>query len=193
MLGFEWNDSNKAKLAMWVKRGKLIEVDGKIDDTNLINRDWILKQKDSANQEDRPQTQVQREPDRSYDEVPEGSAYGIEKKLKAQQLEKLKVDTRIAELKEEKIRGEVIPVELIKNLFSTHTQSIITSQKDGIEELLISISSEARLTGDQLAKLRGKMITTLNRAVDKAITITEKNMKAMVDEFSIKREVGEHD
>jgi hypothetical protein len=102
-------------------------------------------------------------------------------------------ETSILDLKEQKIKGEIVPVDVIKNLFSMHTQSIITAQKDGIEELLINLSVEARLTGDQLASLRGKMVQILNNAVDKAIIITQKNMKVVVNEFAISKEVGEHE
>jgi hypothetical protein len=198
LCGHTWDDSSRAKIAMWIKRGKVIEQNGKIDDSNTTNRDWALKQRDtqSVRKPDIiPDTGFSEEPkpQREIDFPGGASGETIERRLKLHQIEKLKVDTRIAELKEEKIRAEVVPITLIKDLFSTHTQSIITSQKDGIEELLTTLSVEARLSGEQLARLRGKMVDILNKGVDKAITITERNMKATVEEFSIKKEVGEHD
>jgi len=59
--------------------------------------------------------------------------------------------------------------------------------------LLIIFAKEARLTGDQVAKLRGKMVSVLNEGVEKAIAMTKQNLKVIVNEFSIKKEVGEHD
>lgn len=42
--GQQWDDSSRAKIAMWVKRGNLVETaEGKIDDANEINKDWLLK------------------------------------------------------------------------------------------------------------------------------------------------------
>lgn len=198
LCGYEWSDSSRAKVAMWIKREKIVEENGKIDDSNPQNRDWILKQRDSSNSKvisvEAPIATMPvnivpvNKPSKS-----DNPFEPVEKKLKAAQLEKIRVDTRIAELKEEKIRGEVVPIDLIKSLFRSHTQSIVTAQKDGIEELLINFSAEARLSGEQLARLRGKMIHILNSAVDKAIIVTQKNMQALVNEFSIKKEVGEHD
>lgn len=193
LCGHEYDNSARSKISMWIKRGSIIETNGKIDDSIPKNRDWVIKQKDSRAAKDSPDTQ---DPEiETNGQLPlEGMLAGsIDRRLKLHQIEKLKVDTRIQELKEEKIRGEVVPVDIIKNLFRTHTQSIITSQKDSIEEMLINIAAETRLSGEGLARLRGKMVLSLNTSVDKAIIATEKNMQSMVDEFSIKKEVGEHE
>lgn len=123
----------------------------------------------------------------------DGEAFKLDRELKVQELEKKAAETRLLHLKEQKQRGEVMPVDLVKQLFTTHSQSIITSQKDGIEQLLINITQEFRLSSEQLANLRGKMVVVLNNAVDKAGATTKRTMKTLVDDFTIKREVGEHD
>jgi UTP:GlnB (protein PII) uridylyltransferase len=96
-------------------------------------------------------------------------------------------------LKEEKIRGEVIPITLTKGIVTNLSQSILTSQKDFIDYLLIRIGKEAKLSGEQMAKLRGEMIKALNETVDKAIKASQRNIKSLMYEFSVKKEVGEHD
>lgn len=193
LCGHDWNDSAKSKIAMWVKRGNVVEVNGKIDDTNPTNRDWAIKQRDSLTLKI-PTNEPG--PESAGNEAGQGDLFpgeSLEQQLKRHQIGKLKVDTRIQELKEEKIRGDVVPIDIMKDLFRVHTQSIVTSQKDAIEELLINLAAEVRMPGESLARMRGKMVEALNNGVDKAIIITERSMKAMVDEFSIKKEVGEHD
>jgi hypothetical protein len=211
-------DTARAYIASNIKRGKIILTkDGYIDDSNEANRDFLQRCLDKAsatvdisiqesNQKlktpEAAETENVKQDTGSHGAKKErkrngpsegGSKYELDLEKKELEIEKLKVDTRLQELKEEKIRGEVIPITLVKQLFSTHSQSIITSQKDGIEYLLISISKEAVLTGDQLAKLRGKMVEILNEATDKAIESTKRNMKSLINEFSIKKEVGEHE
>lgn len=211
LCGQEWNNSSKAKVAMWIKRGKVIQSGEKIDDSNPTNRDWALKQRDFAALDDRDmpdqkldepilkknkqeiKLEIKQETKPDTDDPGDDTYYNLDKQYKKKQIDKMTVDTRIAELKEEKIRGEVVPMELVKNIFTTHTQSILTAQKDGIEQLLIDFTMEARLTGGQLAKLRGRMVEILNKGIDKSIIITQRNMKKLVDEFSITRGVGEHD
>lgn len=199
--------STKA-LAVYInpKRGKVIMSGDYIDDSHPVNKDFLEKRKGSA-EPPAPKLNMMR-PDPGLIDIPntgdedddsgigedgEGeSGYHLDRKLLKKKIGKLEVDTRLQELKEEKMRGDLIPVDLVKNLFRAHTQSIVTSMKDGIEELLISFSVEARLKGEQLAGLRGKMVVILNNGVDKSVIITQKNMRSIVDQVKIKKDVGEH-
>ncbi len=196
-------------LTNYIKRGKVLMSGDWVDDTVPDNKDFLDKRRAAMIQEIskelkvdlpvpnvKPVQKVQPPaPDIDFKAVAPESMGGLSlSQMKTSlEIEKLKVDTRLQELKEEKIKGEVIPIVLVKQIFSAHSQSIITSQKDFIEELLINISKEAKLSGTQLAKLRGKMVKGLNEGVDKAIAITERSVKVLVDEFSIKKEVGERE
>jgi hypothetical protein len=204
LCGVEYSDSWKAKVSMWVKRGNIdVGNDGLIDDSNHKNRDWAIKQYE-ANvgeaeddgtedvEESKPKSRPNHKPTTDSGGGDNEAGYVLVKKKTLRQIEKLESDIRIANLKEEKIRGEVVPIDLIKNVFTAHSQSIITANKDGIEELIINFSKEVSLTGVQIARLRGKMIDILNNASDKAVEASKKNLKNLVEEFSIKKEVGEH-
>lgn len=200
-------------LTNYIKRGKVILSGDQIDDSVPENRDFVLKRKGMAPPEPEkklhmikpdpgpPEAQdIGPEDEDSDDNGDDGltdddgseSSYALNKKKLKKQIEKLDVDTRLQELKEEKMRGELIPVDLVRNLFRAHTQSIVTSMKDGIEELLINFSVEARLKGDQLATLRGKMVGILNNGVDKSVIISQRNMRSIVDQVKVKKDVGEH-
>lgn len=213
-------DTSRPYLSTNIKRGKIILTsDGYIDDSDQVNQDFLKRCLDKAPASSEPivkknieiveNTKIQapakiESTESSTNEQPQkdkkrtsssegGSKYELDIEKKELEIEKLRVDTRLQELKEEKIRGEVIPIALVKQLFSTHSQSIVTSQKDGIEFLLINIAKESVFTGDQLARLRGKMVEILNEATDKAVAATKRNMKSLIDEFSIKKEVGERE
>lgn len=189
-------------LTNYIKRGKVILSGDYVDDTIPVNKDFLGKRIDKA--EPAPPKLHMLRPDPGEPEIPDtgeddegGEAPGMEnfflldKKYKAAQLKKVKVDTRLQELKEEKLRGELVPVELIKNLFRAYTQSIITANKDGIEELLINFSAEHRLRGDQLAALRGKVVGILNNSIDKSVAVAQKNLQAVINQVKVKRDVGE--
>jgi hypothetical protein len=199
--------STKA-LAVYInpKRGKVIMSGDYIDDSHPVNKDFLEKRKGSVEPPapklhmlrpdpgaDIPNTGEDEDDDAGIGEDGEpDSGYQLNKKLLKKKIEKLDVDTRLQELKEEKMRGELIPVDLVKNLFRAHTQSIVTSMKDGIDELLINFSVEARLRGDQVAGLRGKIVGILNNGVDKSVIVTQKNMRSIVNQVKVKRDVGEH-
>lgn len=193
--------SNKDKFSQWLRRGNIeLNDDNMVDDSNPKNRDWLFKQRDLAN---KPQdeeyvpepTKKEAKPKPIISPSDSGSEniYNIDKKIKAQQLEKLQVDTRLQLLKEEKIRGEVLPVDLIRSIFATHSQSILTSFKDSIEDILIDISKRCNMSSERLAKSRENMIHALNKAVDKSIDVSKRQIKSIVDEYSVKKEVGEHE
>ena len=208
-------------LGNYIKRGKVIMSGDYIDDSIPDNKSFLenrlakIQAKNEDNQIVNPASAVVsitepdipnvQDPERkpisipntkssARDATPSGKSRNqLEIEKKALEIEKLKVDTRLQELKEEKIRGEVIPISLVKGIIMNLSQSILTSHKDADEYLLIRISKEAKLSGDQLAMLRGEMIKSLNEAVEKAIKASQRNIKNLMDEFSIKKEVGEHD
>lgn len=205
-------------LSNYIKRGHVI-IDGEfIDDTLFENKEFMRKRQqlsvkktqtiqpepekklrmlrpdpgNSVESESEDQDTSATEEDEDYESYSKTSAGLLKKKIKVDIQKKIR-ETAILKLREEKIKGEIVPIDLIKNVFSMHTQSIVTAQKDGIEELLINLSVEVRLSGEQLARLRGKMVEILNNAVDKAIIITQRNMRVVVSEFAITKGVGEHE
>lgn len=209
------------ELAVYIKRNKVVLSGDYIDDSIEVNRDFLLKYKNRKamrkvpisnrpeEKQDKPKSpppniqDPEYQPDDDFnitnDEGDEGSAdpsksmYTLNKKRLKVEIAKKTRETEILKLREQKIKGEIVPIDIIKNLFSLHTQSIISAQKDGIEELLINLSGEMRLSSEQLGRLRGKMVDILNNAVDKAIIITQRSMKVVVKEFTVKKDVGEHD
>lgn len=201
-----------SNLTNYVKRGKVVlNGNDEVDDGLEINRDFLSRHqsKQEIKQPDPPQETRLRmiRPDPGAEDLPEtddledeeqdevdekASGYALSKKKLLVDIEEKKRKIALLKLREEKIRGEVVPVDIITNVFRAHTQSIVTAQKDGIEELLINLSVEARLKGEQLARLRGKMVDILNKAVDKAAYTSQKNLKTILGQLSMKREVGEH-
>lgn len=115
----------------------------------------------------------------------------LSKREKKVNIQKKEEEIKLLRLKEEKIRAQVVPIDKMKDLFRMHTQSILTAQKDGIEDLLINLSGEMRISSEQLARLRGKMVEILNTAIDKAILTTKKNLSSLISDYAEKKEVGE--
>jgi hypothetical protein len=194
-------------LTNYIKRNKVIMSGDYIDDQLQINKDFLLSRQSKSAPKYEPPLPVLRsvrpdtgdqdeedEEDQDDEDSDQGedSGYALNKKKLKKQIAKLEVDTRLQELKEEKMRGELIPVDLVINVFRAHTQSIVTSMKDGIEDLLINFSVEARLKGDQLASLRGKMVGILNTGVEKSVIISNRNFNAIREQVKVKKDVGEH-
>ena len=188
------------------KRGKIIMSGEFIDDSLRENIDFLRKCIDGSKLE-KPINEHLKErliaispPVYKPQESPSilrnqdySSKYDLETTKKALEIEKLQVDTRIQLLREEKIRGEVVPIDLIKQVFITHNQSILTANKDFIDSLLLDFQAETRLSSEQSAKLRGKIVVGLNNNVNRAVDATKRNMNSIIEQHSIKKEVGERE
>lgn len=119
--------------------------------------------------------------------------FTINKKTAAANLEKKLAEIRLLKLKELKIAGEVVPIDLAQVIIQQIFQGFVTGFREGMEDLVVSIAQSARLNSEKQAELRAKVVQQINFSVDKTAQIAKKNMKAVVDEYSNQRGVGEHD
>lgn len=201
----------------YTNRNKLFtNEEGYYDDKNPYNKDFLVKclNKQAGIKPDKPPVKPEKkskekpvdEPDLNInppvddqeaeiaeEDISKMTPYQVDRAIKRQELLKKQAETRLLNLREEKIRGETIPIELAKQIIGILSKSIITAQKESIEAILINISKETRLSGEQTALLRGKMIKNLNDGVDRSLVVAEKSIQVLVSEYSLKREVGEHD
>jgi predicted transcriptional regulator len=195
----------QAYISVNIKRGKLIlNDDGEIDDSKRENADFIKKRlgtvtNSETNEEVKeqiniPAANIQRPDSRSANNNTQySSKYDLETTKKSLEIEKLKVDTRIQELKEEKIRAEVIPIVIVKNIFIQHSQNTITEFKNAVDNVLTVIAKQKSLNGNEVAEIRGQLVQIINIAVDKAVNTSKKNINNIVKEFSNKKDVGERE
>ena len=188
-------------LAVSIKRGNVIINDQElIDDQVDKNRYFLEKRK--KNDEVKPtgliypghkiQKIVTKETSKHVNSKV-NDAFQLDIAIKSAELKKKEVDTRLALIKEEKLKGVLIPTELVKIVFKQHSASITTSFKNAIENLLIEISKTKNLNRNELAELRGKMIVSLNTAINDSVTVSKKQISNIITQFSEKRDVGEHD
>lgn len=195
-------------LSVLISRGTVVEKDKLFDDKNDKNASFIKKQqeKQAGNEKEPVKKESPPEPIFITEEKEKEistpgterknkpvilSQYDLEKKLKEADLEKKEVDIRVALLKEQKLMGEAIPTNLVKNVITVLSKSIVSSFKDGAENLLIQISKRKALTIDEVAELRGLLVNIINSANHKAVEDSKKNIKIIVQEYSSKKSAGE--
>ncbi|HTH58227.1 MAG TPA: hypothetical protein VL728_19410 [Cyclobacteriaceae bacterium] len=196
---------SRGNLFNYIKRGKIIEENGLIDDKNPVNL-FFLERKGVVLEEipqektttPRPKNQsdeskVEPYDDDDVDSQGDQTLTGLNKTRIKVDIAKKRKETELLKLREQKIKGEIVPVADVSVLFSNHTQSIFSALKDWGDELIIEIAEEARLSGEQLARRRKRMIERLNNAVDRANLMTKKSMGIITDNFSISKGVGEHE
>lgn len=205
-------------LSVQIKRGKVVLSGELVDDSNEINAAFLQKRTAKAKiLTSKPQVEVkipsndliyfedshQKTPKvpkkesklpMEVDSSRENLSYAsLDREKKLADLLKVEADTTHRKLQIEKLQGASIPTELVKAIISTLSKSLISSFKDGADNFLIEISKRKNLNGEELASLRGALVLIINNASSKAIDESKKRLKNIVNEYSDKREVGEHD
>lgn len=201
LCGFGFDNSGRAKISMWEKRGKIVIENNLIDSENAINRDWISKQVD-VNAGKQIETDQKQEfttekpqgiPVKTNVTAPVEGIYNLDKQLKQQELEKKQVETRILNLKEDKIRGEVIPTAIAVTILSQFSQQVTTQFKNGLEDVLTLFAKQKDLNVNEVAEMRAKLTSIINNSIDKAVDSSKSNMDSIIKDFSLKKEVGERE
>jgi len=109
-------------------------------------------------------------------------------KFKAEKVERetYKLDIELA-----KRRGEIIPAELVKPIFLQHNQFIITTFKNAAEDIIRNIAKIHELSNADVAGLRGDLVKSINQAVKEAIDMSLGSVDDILNEFVVKKGVGQ--
>jgi formylmethanofuran dehydrogenase subunit D len=179
-------------LAVYARRGKVVVVDGKIDDKNPVNALFIEKRKVKTPKS--TPVQQPKEKKQSNEKEPEVNSLvkAAEEKALLDLLKRQgEIDLQNIEL--QKKRGELVPVEAIKSLLIVHSESIKTAYVDASEALLLRISQRKQLTTNESVELRKELAQLVNKAIDDAISASKKTLLSVTQDFMRKRGVGQHD
>lgn len=114
-----------------------------------------------------------------------------ERLLKHLQTLKVEKEVKLLELREAKIRGEVVPSDIIGQIFLQHNHSILTKTKEFMDELLRKIAKLYDITSADMAKFKGEMVAQLNNAMSEAATLTASSVENVIKDYSNSRGVGE--
>ena len=187
-------------LSVYIQRGNIVLSDGLIDDTLQANVYFHLKKtKENPVQKSEELTpppkpiNVKAKPRKISDEkeFTGQSKFNQDIETREAELEKKRVEIRLALLKEQKLMGELIPTDLIKSFFILHSESIKVSFNEGCENLIVIISQQKQLSNTEVAEVRKKLVDIINLSIDNAISSSKKNLTNIVKEYSERRGIGE--
>lgn len=111
------------------------------------------------------------------------STFEAENKYKSARAVKVTHEAELMKLKVAKVRGSVIPTELVMPVFIQHNQSILMAQKATDDEIISDIAHRFKIPAEAVAELRGKWATDRNAAMDRAIEASEMSVDAILINF----------
>lgn len=198
----------RTSLPPYIKSGQVVVVDKTIDDKHPLNVIFLQKclakkalkpispieldseelPRQEVNNLDTPTTSKRRDQtggDLSYQELLVINKE-LENEKKVEEIEKLKKQNA-------KMDGESIPTEIAKSIFAFYGKSITTAFHDASDNWLINISKLKGLSSSEYAEMRIVLITAINEGVMKAQQESKRAINNIIKQYSVKREVGEHD
>lgn len=186
------------------RKNVMLTEDGKhIDDSESVNNFFLEKRqankketkgKKTKSSEDKKSNLKSAEPEKEkpkHNSEEATAKFNLSLKVTEADVKKKEIDIRIAELREQKLRGEVIPTDVVKLTIAGLFKNVTSTFKNVIENMLIEVDQMAKLSPEQKAKLRTRMIVELNNAIDDTIVESKRSIKNIITEYSEKKEVGE--
>lgn len=184
------------KLAVYIGRGKIVvDKKGYIDDKNEINA--LFRAKNVVGKDEKRQEKVEKEAENTAksqkakrSESESNELLEIERRRKLAELEKTNTDIRILKLKEEKMIGGSMPIDLVKLVVSNLSKSFINEFKNSTNDILRVLSKTKEFSQAEMAEISGQMSHIINHSMKHSLDNSKKEMNAIVKDFSEKRGVG---
>lgn len=146
-------------VSMYLKRGKLIETkDGLIDIENEVNRLFIDK---------RIETDKDKNNGRSLVE--------LERLIKELEVEKRQLEIELLKIKNQKMAGSVLPVQIFMDLLLQHNKSIGSSFENAAERLITVTAQKYGLKNEDKTALNAQLKVIINDSVKEAVNETKKH------------------
>lgn len=183
-------------LSNYIRRKKVILSGDFIDDTHPMNVEFLKKQQKRmgiyVEKVGKPQ-KVDHSDISPNIQKPneEGYVFGIDEKLKQVELKKKKADLELVEEKLKKVKGETIPVDLVKSIFQQYGKSCSTAFHNEADNMLQELQKKFNISRSDMAFYRSRIIEITNEAIEESYNESKRSLKLLVDEYSQRRGIGE--
>lgn len=199
-----------ANLSTYKSRSKIELTDGKVDDQKDINASFLkhqLSKKGKLSTENTVKTTetvdntatsdqiLTKKRNKSTSTTPtdngSGSLYHLDIQKKELDIQKTSEEIELLKKKNEKMEGELIPTGIVTELLKLHFTSATNQFKNSIENILTEWTKRKDFTREELAELRGHLTGELNNSITKSVKESQRNLNKVLEEFSLRKGVGE--
>lgn len=184
-----------------ISRGQLFAVENKNDGKDWIDLDHAITRAYLKKRKARGLMPTKKEPEPDFD-IPEKETIDVdmsgaselesltEREQKAK-VEKLEHQVQIERMKKEKMAGETIPTEIVRQLFSQHFKSVALKFHE--EAAKLASITVKNLGGDRedIADFESRLEFSINEAIEESKELTMSSLSFVVSEYQEKRGKGE--
>lgn len=181
-----------------VKLGALIEADGYIDTDHPINVKYLtgrVERMQNGKRVGRKPTTPRKPPEieqESFEQLAAKVGLSmVSSDLDALRADKLVEETELLRMRKEKLRGELLPIDLVTPVFVLFSKAMQTAFSDELEDIVREVSHAAKMNKQQTADLRRRVVDVINSATDKGVSEAKKGIRRLTAEYSDTRGRGE--
>lgn len=177
----------------YLKRGKIVVGDdGKLDDANPINQEFIKRHADRkqvASKGASKKAKAPADPEPGTGEKT-NTLYELDKEQKALNIEKQRKEAAILDARIKKLNGELIPTDLVKLTIAQIFRGFTVELKQEFDKVVTDIAKKAHFNGNQVAELRGIVAKSINTSVQRGVESSKKNIQNIISEYSANKKAA---
>jgi hypothetical protein len=196
---------NIKSINVYIGRGKIIPsgnfIDTKIPENIIQLQKWGVDPKSGANKSGlqnievppSPPAKIKPVPDYSKKKKPEvpdvtpdyskvAESIGLDTQKKQAEIIKIKETTLNTQLRNAKLRGESIPVNMVSDVISALGSGLQTAYKNGADAFMLELSHKHKIPPGVISDLKVKLIELINNSHKRGISIAKKELKNVISQ-----------
>ena len=201
---------SKANLSTYKKRGKVQITEDLIDDSLPVNADFLTKMlskkgklpseitnntdenaKTTGSEDAVVNAKREKATNTGNSDAEGGSLHNLERQKKKLDIQKTAEEIELLRKKNEKMEGELIPTGLVQDLLRLHFLSATNQFRNSIENILTAWAKKKDFTREEIAEIRGFMLNELNKSIQLSVKESQQGLGKIIEEFTVKKSVGE--
>ena len=187
-------------LYTYIDRKKVFVINNLIDDTDQNNKLFLEKQRSKrgldGDQPEAVKTKVVKAPKKeSTDEEirTKNTLTDLLKEKNGLEIHEKKNRIEMQKFEIQKKRGELIPTASVKSLVTLHSENMKTAYVEASDNLIVILAQRKGMSATELSDVRKQFLIIVNKAIDNAVDSSKRMLGVIVEEFSAKRGVGQHE
>lgn len=113
------------------------------------------------------------------------------RQLKASQVKRQNLEIERLSIENAKRLGEVVPVDMVKEVFKNFGRAVATQVRKAGDSIIDRMAVKYKLTAPERSLVRRQMMDEINSATKRAISISQKEVTSIVNEYQETRLPGE--
>lgn len=185
----------------YIKRGKVIKSGDFIDDTIYENRKFMEERKVKIPLETLPAPKIEAPPKKKH-EAPNiqvtatkgksnFSLSDLDQAKKEAEIQVLHARNEKLQIEIQKLRGQSIPTQLVKNVFAVFGKEIMNRYKDSATILLGEFLHKTKASAQVSAEMNGRLIDLINEAQSDAVEKSKIEIQNIISQTKVSRDEDE--